>query len=470
MKIKLFILVTLLAMGFSILVPSQAYAQAYSTSFTTSITYQNVGAATATNVTVYFYPSPSSTTPIVVNRPDLAKGAGTSLFIGSVSSVTNGFQGSAILSASEPMVATLVQLPQNSTTVKNRPLSNGFSSGASQSLIATVLKNQFDTNTIFSVQNTDVASNNIKIKFYNTSAVKVHEINASVEPGASYFVDAGTVSQLGSSFNGSAVVEATRSDSSPGSIVTSAMELAISGTAASAFEGVATGSTTFYMPSALCKAFGADTAYAVQNTSTTTSTSVTVLYSNSKSETQSIGPGAKKSFLACNASGMPAGFSGAATITSTTTPVIAIGKAFGSGLSTAFVGASTGSDELALPYVRWANNTNWASGAQQRTYITIQNIGGSAISAGAAKVTYYDKNGIPVGTHTLGSIPAGGKVNSSPSSAGLSEFGVYPDGSFGGGAIVLGPAASQLAVVARVSTQISPGTFASEDYNGMPVP
>jgi len=336
-------------------------------------------------------------------------------------------------------------------------------------------QNQFDTNTLFSVQNTDSDPNDITIEFYNTSAAKVHEINTTVQPGAAYFVDAGTVSQLGSSFNGSAVVTAAQ-NGSPGSIVSSAMELSTTGTAASAFEGVASGGTTFYMPSALCKAFGADTAYAVQNTSTTTNTSVTVLYSNGYSETQSIGPGAKKSFVACNAkkgtSGMPANFSGAATITSTQTPVIAIGKAFGSGLSTAFVGASTGYEKLALPYVRWANNSNYASGAKQRTFITIQNIGGSDIPSGDVTVTYVDKDGNTAGTHTLGQIPAGEKVNSNASSAGINEpneFGYYGT-QFGGGAIVSGPSGSQLVVVARVSTQVSAGTFASEDYNGIPAP
>jgi hypothetical protein len=469
MKVRTITLLAVVAMIAAALVPGAAFAQAYTTSFTTSITYQNVGDAAST-ITIKFYEDPSDTTPIVIDRPDLAKGAGTSLFIGGLTDIDEGFQGSAILESSEPILATLVQLPQNSTTVRNRPLSNGFSSGGGTALIATVLKNTFDTNSIFSVQNADTESNDVAIRFYNTSANLVHTINTTVQPGGSYYVDAYQVSQLGSSFNGSAVIEAERDDSSDGSIVASAMELAIAGTAASAFEGVPVGATTFYMPSALCEAFGANTAYAVQNTSLTTNTSVTVTYSNNKTETQSIGPGAKKSFLACNASGMSTGFSGAATIESSATPVIAIGKAYGSGLSTAFVGASSGASEIALPYVRYASDANFTAGTQQRVFITIQNIGGSALAAGDVTVDYIDKYGDVVGTHTLGSIPAGGKVNSNASLAGLSEFGVYSDGSFGGGAIITGPDGSELAVVARVSTQIASGTFASEDYNGMPVP
>jgi hypothetical protein len=457
--IVLFLVTTNMSVG-------SVYAQAYNTSFTTSITYQNVGSNPA-NIVVSFYPSHTTTSPIVVNLPSLAAGASSSLFIGSLSSVPSGFQGSAVMSSDQPIVATMVQLPQGSTPgTKNRPLSNGFSSGGGTVLIATVLRNKFDTNTRFSVQNVGNQQSTLTFKFYNTDATLVHTFTQDVQPGASYHVDAGQLSALGSSFNGSAVIE-----SSSGNIVGSALELSTSGSGASSFEGVNSGATTVYMPSALCNAYSANTAYAVQNTSLTTSTSVTVTYSNGATETKTIGPGAKQSFVACNASGMANGFSGSATITSTTTPIVAIGKAFGSGLSTAFVGASTGASKVALPYVRWANNTNWASGTQQRVFITIQNVGSSDLPAGSVTVKYIDKFGNQLGSpHVLDALPVGGKVNSNASDAGLTEFGVYSDGTFGGGAIIEGPSGSALAVVARVSTQVSPGVFASEDYSGIPVP
>ena len=48
------------------------------------------------------------------------------------------------------------------------------------------------------------------------------------------------------------------------------MELDITSIGLKAFEGVATGELKFYMPSALCLAFGGQqTSYAVQNTSLT---------------------------------------------------------------------------------------------------------------------------------------------------------------------------------------------------------
>jgi hypothetical protein len=464
MKTKLFSTVLALALVFAI--TTVAFAGAYDTSFTTSITYQNVGDAATTNLQIHFYEGAGDTEATVITRPNLAAGAGTSLFIGSLSEIGADFKGSAVMSSDQALVATLVQLPQGSTTVKNRPLSNGFkgTEGGEQSLIASVLKNTYDTTTRFSVQNIGGDAVDVAIAFYNTSATKVHTVNATIEGGAAYLVDAGDIDELGTSFNGSAVVSAPG-----GSVVSTALELEIAGVGAKAFEGVATGSDTYYMPSALCKAYGSDTAYAVQNTSLTEKTDVTVTYSNGATEKKTIGAGAKASFIACDATGMKENYSGAAIITSDTTPIIAIGKAYGSGLATAFVGASSGAQYLALPYVRYATDADFVAGLGQRTFITIQNIGDADLAAGTVKVDYIDKNGTVVGTHTLGAIAEGGKLNSNASNAGLTEFGKYADGSYGGGAIVYGPAGAELAVVGRVSTQTGPSAYVSEDYNGIAI-
>lgn len=471
MKARFVTILILLAFAFAGFAPGSVYAQAYSTSFTTSITYMNVGTGTAT-VEIKFYESASDTTPTTFSPADLAQNAGTSLFIGGLADTVVGasFSGSAVMSSNQPLLATLVQLPQGTTDVKNRPLSNAFSTGGSQSLIATVLKNTYDTTSIFSVQNVGTSSTTVTMNYYNTSATLVYSATQLIQPGASHQVDAGLVSDsdLGSSFNGSVVVNAA----SGGSIVSSVMELSTTGTNASAFEGVASGATTFYMPSGLCEAYGGtNTAYAVQNTNLTTSTSVTVLYSpGGATETKTIGPGAKQSFLACAATGMSTDWSGAAKITSATTSVIAIGKAYGLGLSTAFVGASSGTAKVALPYTRYASDADWAAGTRQRTYITIQNIGSSDLAAGAVTVKYLDKTGTVLATHSMPAIAVEAKQNSNAGAAGLTEFGEYPDGSFGGAAIIEGPSGSQLAVVGRVSTQVSAGSYASEDYNGMAVP
>ncbi len=252
MKVRLITAITILALLLMATPPSGALAGAYETSFVTSITYQNADTAATTNLRIYFYDSPSDTTPIEIIRPNLNAGASTSLFIGGLSEISPGFRGTAVLASDKRMIATLVQLPQNSTTVKVRPLSNGFAAGSANSLIASVLKNQFTAQqyTIFSVQNAGTSATDVAIKFYNTAnpPVLVHTINTNLQPGAGYFVNTGDVAALGSGFNGSVVIESTG-----GSIISSAMELDSNGVGGKAFEGLGAGATTFYMPSALCK-------------------------------------------------------------------------------------------------------------------------------------------------------------------------------------------------------------------------
>jgi len=254
------------------------------------------------------------------------------------------------------------------------------------------------------------------------------------------------------------------------------MELDVNSIGLKAFEGVASGGLFFYMPSALCNVFGGqNTSYAIQNTSLTTSTDVTVTYSISGggvySETKTIGAGAKASFIGCDV--MPQNTLGAAVVQSATTDVIAIGKTYGVGLSSAFNGVDVGYQKIALPYVRWATDANWAAGLGQRTFITIQNVGAALAEGDVITIEYRDYAGVLQGTHTY-TVPAGGlangaKFNSNASEAGLDEFGYY--GSiFGGGAVITGPAGSNLTAVARVSTQTSPGFLVSEDYNSQPVP
>lgn len=472
MKLRIITVIAVLALAFAGFAPKTALAGAYDTAFTTSITYQNVGDADTTMLDLYFFASPDDTTPIMVSLDPLAAGAGASLFIGSLGDIDDGFQGAAYIQSDQPILATLVQLPQGSATVKNRALSNGFSFGAPQALIATVLKNTFDATTKFSVQNAGSADTTVEITFYDTSAAEVHSMTQDIAPGAAFYADAGAIGALPSGFNGSAVVTA----GAEGLIVAGVMELDNVGIGLKAFEGVAAGGSLFYMPSALCAVFGGqNTAYAVQNTSLVNDAEVSVTYLDNNGDTftdgpYTVGPGAKKSFIACDV--MADNTFGSGVVNSTGADIIAIGKAFGAGLTTAFNGVDVGYEKLALPYVRWATDANYAAGLGQRVFIAIQNIGADIPAGSAITVEYVDRDGVVLGTHTFDDgLASQAKFNSNASSAGLTEFGYYYSPvAFGGSVIITGPAGSELAAIARVSTQVSPGAFVSEDYNGMAVP
>jgi hypothetical protein len=478
---------------------------AYTTKFVTSITYQNVGTGQA-GIRFQFY-SQNSGTPVTYPSASaeplkLNQNASVSLAVGSVSDIGTTFKGGAVLSSDQPVVATMVQVPTNSN-VRNRPLSNGFSpdAGAGDFLIPTVLKNAFNTTTQFSVQNVDTATADITVRFVNAdpAAGTVGEVKHTVTindlpAGSVSYVDAGTINELGGTFNGSATLTAVRDGTSTaGKVVATALELETNNIGASAFEGViggaAGGANKLYMPTAMCNAFQGNTsAYAVQNVAPTggANAAVTVTYrarpandANAALETftdsANIAPGAKASFSGC--AKLPAGYTGSAVVESTGAKVVGIAKIVGAGITTAAPGATAGASRLALPYVRWTSSFYTSPDAQgflrQLTTLAIQNVSGAAVPANSITVTYLDKNGQPVGNvHTIGTeLADGGKVNSRPIDAGqaAAEFGAYGDGTFGGGAVVNCSAPNcQLVVVARV--QSSNGALtAGEDYNGIPI-
>lgn len=448
----------------------------YQTQFQTAITYQNISSSAAV-VTFSFY-NEKTASAVVVTR-NLNANAGASLAVGSLTgseALPSNFLGSAILGSSQPVVATLVQLPQPSTgSVRNRPMSNGFSSGSSQVLLATVLKGAFNTNSKFSIQNASDGAVDITVQFFavgqTSPALTLNESNIPV--GAAKYYDMGALSGLPAGFDGSATVTAVRTGTTtPANIVGSVLELQTSGVGVRAFEGVpnTAAANTVYMATALCGLGGQTTAYAVQNTSSSQSAAVTVTYSNGMTQQGTIGAGGKQSFNSCNA--LPQSFSGAATITSNGAPIVVIAKVGGAGRYTAFLGETSGSAELALPYARWSN-TKYDSGQYQRAAIAIQNISNSAVSN--VRVRYLNKEGTEVGVHTIASIPALGKANSNATLAGstvqLTEFGnpeANPGGGFGGSVIVEGPAGSQLIAVVRISSNTSTGVVA-EDYNGIAI-
>jgi hypothetical protein len=468
-----------------------AFAQtAYNTNFITSITYLNVGTGTAT-VQFSFYQQ-GQQAPTNVTRTVNA-GAGSALFVGSLSgneALAAGFLGSAVMSSNQSVVATLVQVPQPSTSpVKNRPLSNGFSSATSKVLLATVLKNTANTTSKFSIQNAHTGPVDMTLKFFdaaNPAGAPIVVSRQNVPAGSAQYFDLGTLNNISAAaFSGSATVEAVQAGSAtPANIVGSVLELSVNGVAATAFEGVSGGNNKVFVATALCNVFGgANTAYAVQNVDPSTDANVVVTYKGvntaagnapvTGSASSTIKPGAKFSFLTCQGTGIPnPGFNGAATIESNV-PIVVIAKVFGR-FATAWLGEGQGSAKLAMPYVRYSDDANYTTGKYQRTFLAIQNVGSTAVSN--VTVEYRDKNGGVVGTHTIPSIEPGAKAASNPTlatgdAAKLLLFGnpeSNPGGGFGGGAIISGPTGSQLIAVGRVQSKVGAGDVA-EDYNGISI-
>lgn len=454
-----------------------AFSQAYITPFTSAITYQNVGTDTA-NVRFVFYEEDGSA--VTVDRT-LSPGAGSSLFLGTLS---NNFAGtlSSVMSADQEIAATVVQIPQSSA-VKNRPLANAFGVGADRLLFASLLKNQFNSTSKFSVQNTASYSIDIAVDIYdaNNPDQVARTVNAnSIPAGSAVHFDMNDVMSGYSSFNGSAIVEgfSTNGSAVPAPIVGAVLELSTTKNAAKAFEATSRGDRRIYMATALCESFNnTTTTYAVQNVSFDgQAKDVVVTYSGGAQETQQIEYGAKYSFNACNATNN--GYSGAATIEIANNgngELVAVGKAFkpNTDYATAFLGVTYGAPRLALPYVRFASDNKFFNQNRQRTFIAIQNVGD--YTAENVVVRYLNKNGDEVGTHYIGALAPNDKANSKAIDAGsgvaLEEFGspdANPGGGFGGAVLVEGD--GELSAVARVTTwDDATGASVGEDYNATPV-
>ncbi|HEY1015201.1 MAG TPA: hypothetical protein VGE07_21020 [Herpetosiphonaceae bacterium] len=362
-------------------------------------------------------------------------------------------------------------------------IANGVNATGSTVIIPTALKTVFNTNSIIAIQSAAPSGDiNITFRFYAVGATSP-TWTASIlnqPPYRTTFLDlAGNPNvQLPSGFTGSMVATATYvSGGAAAPLAAMANEFAVNSNNSAAFEGTSAGAVTVYMPSAQCTyaAQSSSTAYAVQNVNLSASLTFALQYDTNVELNVMDGPytvsaGGKKSVGGCDV--MANNRTGSAIISRTagTGTMVVVGKVSGGGLSTAFLGFTGGTARVALPYVRWSPNSTFNTGTRQRTNIAIQNVGQETVVG--AVVQYIDRNGTVIKTDTLGNISPGGKVNSDPASAlaldSCGRFGEYGGGadclgtSFGGGAVVVAPAGSTLAVLARVY-----GLGSGEDYSGV---
>lgn len=480
-----------IALAAAVVPYAETKAAAYGAAFSTAITFQNVGTAAATVEFDFFQENTAA--GVKVPGGTLQPGASNSLGVGSVSNLGTFTKGSAVLSSNQPVVATIVQF--NSTGIKNQPLSNGFgdAEAAERTLVATALKNTFGTTTIFSVQNVAAEAANITVDFYRIgeSAVAYSLPLTNTPAYSARYVDLGKITQLGTAFNGSAIVRSALGSGAAAKTVVTINELGTSANIARAFEGVGTGSNTVYMPSALCNySSGRFThGYAVQNAGTTPVTYEVEYFPFGRAAIKTapitLQPGGKQSMPGCTASGingMPPNVLGSAIIRRTggaENALVAVAKfnnpsAPGRFLDSAAVGIPEGGGglKLAAPYVRWSPNSQFNAGSAQRSFLAIQNVG-TAVATNV-RVQYINKDGAVIATQTLGNLNPGAKANSTAESAraldAFGRFGYYgPNGQntqFGGGVYILADAGSLAAVVrSTVGGTASTG----EDYNAIKI-
>ena len=484
------------ALPLSTLRTTQAQPPSASQTFTTRIYVQNPNPNPASGI-VNFFDELGSGMPHSVNFPlNLNSNGSTEILVGTLSGLGSGWKGSAVISADQPVVAASMQVPPSGY---GHMMSNAFTSaeGTSNLFLTTFLRDVGSEVSLFGVQNIESEAINIRARFIDTAGNPVITPTLVLQAYTAKFFDAANAAAtigpgFPATFNGSVVVTATKvSDGSPARIV-GISETRRNDTGSSpnrfrayAFEAIplAAGAQTIYVASALCKVgAGSQTTFvAVQNLSFTSSTVVTVTYAAGANQpgqaTNTLPPLAKWSFNPCQTNGdLP--YNGAATITSSSQPIAAVGKNNQTSgtqprYSTAFLAQASGASRLAVPYIRWSPSS---PGTDFRSSIAIQNLG-AIIPAGQLIVRYYAPDGTLVNTCTsVAALATGQKANSNVAAAfaGGTNFNCTTtqsdDGasySFTGSAVIEGPAGANLIAIIRNTTPAASTQIHTEDFNAI---
>jgi len=250
---KKLVSVLALALVISIAVPVLAQS-ADGTTWSSAITYYTPSAVSGT-LQVSFYAEGSSTginaTPI-----SLAPHKAGSLQVGTVALVPSGFKGAAVLSSDVPVIATNVEIATSPNQSQYaRSIYDGMTANdaASTFYVASALRNVFNTNSQFGVQNVESFDADAVLHFYS-GPTEVFSATRTIKSQSSIVFKVGDLTGAPATLNGSLVIEAhkTGDTGTPAKVLATSVERDISGRRAKSFEGVASGGTQIFMASLLC--------------------------------------------------------------------------------------------------------------------------------------------------------------------------------------------------------------------------
>jgi hypothetical protein len=436
--------------------------------WSSEIAYFNTEAASGTlNVTFYDGSGSAHSIDAISLNPHQS---GT-LLVGSISALGSDFTGSAVLSADVEIAAVYIEFVSGAESNSyDRKIYNGFLPGQASSTfyLPTVLKKAFGATSQIGIQNVSSSQNaELTMEFYaagQTTPTKT--LNETLLPQSSHIFSMNEVA-VSDGFTGSLKIT-----SSGGQVVASAEETWDSDRFAYSFEGIASGANRIFVPTMLCR-YGPGLSisyYAIQAVGGTAEV-VIKHYDRDTGELLEetdpieISDGAKSSQNPCT-NGVADGAIGSSIIESTGAPIIVVVKVAdeSGGIRTAYLGEGTGSTLLALPYVRWNDD----SSAEFLSYIAVMNIGDS--NATDIQAHYYNSSGTLIITHVLADadnpLAPLVKVNTHAVAAGA----VDGNGNFTGAVIIESdqPVLVTVRAARDVSGLGSINMFA-EDYTGIPI-
>jgi hypothetical protein len=386
---KLNVLVILVLM-LSLVVIAPASAQ--SITWTSGFQVQNLE-STAANIVIKYF-NQDGTQPIadVVDTVP-ANGSKTYYPI----HAADGFNGSVVVESDQPIVAianTLGNNPQYAASTE------GISQGGNSVKLPLIMRGNAGYYTWFNVQNAGSTDASVSVSYVPGSAGNAHsEGPITIKPGASHTFDQHDVTQLGTTFVGSAVVTSDQP------IVATVMQVGETYKNMMGYNGFTQGSTTVSLPLVMSNNNGYYTGFQVQNVGTS-ATTVTVSYGSNLAgsfapvdETATLQPNESKTFFQNAGQFLTPRYIGSATITASE-PIVAIVnqvKMTGVILGTAYNGfdPSTATSKVSAPLIM-ANNSGYYTGIQ------VMNVGSAATNI---TVTYGPNTAgsyaPPAETHTL---------------------------------------------------------------------
>jgi hypothetical protein len=287
----------------------------------------------------------------------------------------DGFNGSVVIESGTPdLVAianTLGNSPQYAASTES------FAQGGTPFKLPLIMRNNAGYYTWFNVQNVGTTAASVTVQYIPGSAGTAYTSSAvTIQPNAAHTFDQHDMSDIGSTFVGSAVVTSSQP------IVATVMQVGETYKNMMGYNGFAGGSMTVSLPLVMANNGGYYTGFQVQNVGTGSAT-VTVDYGTNiagsftpTSETTTLAPNASYTFLQAGGQWTEK-YVGSATI-SATQDVVAIVNQVNLGatpLGTAYNGfdPAGATNKVSGPLIM-ANNSGYFTGFQ------VMNVGGSSAS------------------------------------------------------------------------------------------
>lgn len=440
-----------LALGL-VLAPAQQASAQQGVQWTTGFQVQNLGTATA-GVTIELINRDGTNAATLADERIDANDSKTYF---PVPNVAAGFQGSAIVSADQPVAAILNIL--GNSGVQGAPYyseaATGITQGATEVGLPLIQRANSGFSTWFAVQNAGTSPASVTVAFtaggvgtnFTTPAV-------TIAPGASAIFDQATQAQLGARFVGSATV----TSSQPLAVVVNQV-----GTGnlkqLLTYSGFSGGSSSIALPLVQQANGGFSTGISIQN-SGDVAASVTVTYGPNlvaggaalAADTATIQPGASAVFLKSGT----ARYVGSATVTTgaSNQEVVVVVNQSSANSGTSYEGLSqtTATNRVSLPLLM-SRNGGFSTGVQCR------NLGTEAttitLTYGPNKVTGSTFN--PPAA-SVANVPAGGSANIQQN---------FDQRYVGGGIVTTSPSANVVCIVNQLNSTAGAGD-AFLTYNGI---